>query len=567
MTVAQPYIPVSRRALDLEDYINVARRHSGWIAGPTFAGLVLSIVVAFCLPNVYEAKAQMQITPSQISSELVQSTVTSQLNERISQMKANIESRSSLAQLINNPKLRLYKDLIAKEPMEDVEDEMRRNIHIDLNPELGFTRRGASVFTISFRYNTRKGAVDTVNELISQFEAQSTTTLRDQQNTVTDFFGSEFEQAKANLDKQNELLTAFRKEHEGRLPEQEAANIAAMNSLEQQINGINQDLNQLDNARRTMEGDVTILENNLKLNATFAEEAATASSPSNVVVAKQNDELVALNRKLEQAESSLQSLRLQYAENYVDVRSMRSYVAQIRKQRDDLQAKLEKQQTEETAKPVPATKKPTNYAAAQTLATYQANIDRYRIQLRNNEADREARIKDRERFNKEIELYRAKLAETSALRAPYQDLLRNHDSAVEKYESALKKKDLTEQSRELISRKATEYLDILDPPTTPHDPASPKRPLIVAGGFVVSLMLGISLAGVQEARDTSLKNLKDVRAYTNLPVLCSIPLLENTLLVKRKRRIMYLAWSAAVILGILAVCGSLFYYSSVIAIT
>jgi hypothetical protein len=80
-------------------------------------------------------------------------------------------------------------------------------------------------------------------------------------------------------------------------------------------------------------------------------------------------------------------------------------------------------------------------------------------------------------------------------------------------------------------------------------------------------MLGLALAGVQEARDSSLKNLKDVRAYTNLPVLCSIPLLENTLLVKRKRRITALAWSAAVIIGVLAVCGSLFYYSSVIANT
>jgi hypothetical protein len=46
-------------------------------------------------------------------------------------------------------------------------------------------------------------------------------------------------------------------------------------------------------------------------------------------------------------------------------------------------------------------------------------------------------------------------------------------------------------------------------------------------------------------------------------VLCSIPLLENTLLVKRKRRITYLAWSSAVIVGILAVCGSLFYYYTV----
>jgi uncharacterized protein involved in exopolysaccharide biosynthesis len=576
MTVAQPYVPVSRRPLDLEDYINVARRHSGWIAGPTFAGLVLSIVVAFCLPNVYEAKAVMQITPSQISDQLVQSTLTQQLNERISQMESNITSRQSLATLINDPKLNLYKDLKAKEPMEDIEDEMRRAIKINVRPDMGYSRKGASVFEIGFSYSTRKGAVDTVNALITRFIAESTNTLRDQQNTVQEFFGDEYAQAKANLDKQNELLTLFRKEHEGRLPEQQPANIAALNSVENQINGINQNLIALQNQQRTIEGNVSILDNQMKLRISMDEETQEMAPPVvNSPAARQNDDLLALNRKIDQAEIGLQTLRLQYSDSYVDVRNMQAYIKSLKKQRDDLQAKQAqdqaRQQAEDAAKraatPNAPAKKTTNFRAAQTQIAYQSEIDRDRIQLKNLEADRDAMIKHRDELTKEGESYRAKLQETSALLAQYQDLMRDNDAAVKKYETALQKKELTAQSQELISRKATEYLDTLDAPTTPQKPSSPKRPLIVAGGLVVSLMLGISLAGVQEARDTSLKNLKDVRAYTNLPVLCSIPLLENTLLVKRKRRIMYLAWSAAVILGILAVCGSLFYYSSVIAIT
>ena len=49
---------------------------------------------------------------------------------------------------------------------------------------------------------------------------------------------------------------------------------------------------------------------------------------------------------------------------------------------------------------------------------------------------------------------------------------------------------------------------------------------------MLGLMVGIVLAGGKEVKNTSLKNLKDVRAYTNLPVLSSIPLLENALLVR-----------------------------------
>ncbi len=43
MTTTNPgtaYVAISRRTLDLEDYIDVARRHSAWILGPMFAGMV-----------------------------------------------------------------------------------------------------------------------------------------------------------------------------------------------------------------------------------------------------------------------------------------------------------------------------------------------------------------------------------------------------------------------------------------------------------------------------------------------------------------------------------------------
>jgi hypothetical protein len=87
----------------------------------------------------------------------------------------------------------------------------------------------------------------------------------------------------------------------------------------------------------------------------------------------------------------------------------------------------------------------------------------------------------------------------------------------------------------------------------------------VGAGIMLSFVLGLGLAGVQEAKDTSLKNLKDVRAYTNVPVLSSIPLLENTMLVRRKKRLAYLAWAAAVIVGVIAVSGALFYHYQYVA--
>ena len=279
-------------------------------------------------------------------------------------------------------------------------------------------------------------------------------------------------------------------------------------------------------------------------------------------MARQNSELENLNRQIEAGDTKLSQLLQSYKDTYPDVKELRKSLLVLKKQRDALQLKQEREQADESAKPKDAPKKTTNYRIAQSQTSLQGDIDRTNALLKSNDSDRLYKLKEQEKINKQIDDYRAKLAATSGIEARSVDLLRDQANATEKYQSMLKKQELTAQNGDLIQRKAGETLDVLDPASLPTTPASPNRFLIVGAGLALSLIVGVAMAGVQEAKDASLKNLKDVRAYTNLPVLCSIPLLENTLLVKRKKRITYLAWSAAVIVGIIAVCAALFYYYS-----
>ena len=123
-----------------------------------------------------------------------------------------------------------------------------------------------------------------------------------------------------------------------------------------------------------------------------------------------------------------------------------------------------------------------------------------------------------------------------------------------------KRKEASETARNLEEHKAGENLEVLDPASLPEQPAEPNRWAIAGIGTAMGLMVGVVLAGAKEVKNTSLKNLKDVRAYTNLPVLTSIPLLENALLVRRKRRLFWLAWSSAVVVGTIAMSTSMYYY-------
>lgn len=561
------YVAVSRRQLDLEDYIDVARRHVGWIMGPLLAGIVVSIVVAFAMPDIYVSQAELQITPAQVSDAIVKTTINQRLNERIMQMETSILSRTSLSQIIQDPRLDLYKSDRAKEPLEDVIEKMRtQDIKIAIESDVGDASRHASAFTIRFFYPDRVKARDTVQALVTKFTDQNQDTQATAENVVRNLVHDELSEAKAKLDALNEQLTKFRVDHSGQLPEQTSLNIAALTSLQQQSTSINDSLNRLAQERVQLDTHLQTLQSQLQLYDMFEKDEATATGAgAPPLMRQQSERLVQLNKTIEQNESTLAQLKLTYRSNFPDIRDMESRIAEMKRQRDDLQKKQDEEfaklQDEAAKKQPQKLKKATNYAAAQSINNVQGQIDATKALVKTNEMQRESLQKTQQANSKEIESYQQKLAATSGIEASYQEMIQNQKEASEKYLELQRKQELAEQNNDLLQRKAGENLDVLDPPSLPTTPAKPNRWMIVGAGLGISFILGLAFAGVQEAKDTSLKNLKDVRAYTNLPVLSSIPLLENTMLVRRKRRIAYLAWSAGIIIGLLAVSASLYYHS------
>jgi uncharacterized protein involved in exopolysaccharide biosynthesis len=369
--------------------------------------------------------------------------------------------------------------------------------------------------------------------------------------------------AKATLDQLTEQLTKFRVENSGKLPEQSQLNIAQLTSLQQQSTALNDSLGRVSQEQITLDAKLQQLQGSVDLLNMFDKEVPP-SVPQ--VAQRQNEQLLQLNKNIETGESNLDLLKQTYRSNYPDIKDTEARLQILRNQRDALQKKQEDElakQQEEAAKKTPEPAKratATNYQAAQSLNSALGKIEETRAAIRNNEMQRAQLLKDQQNNAKKIDEYQAKLAATSGIEATYAEMIANQRAASDKYQMLQRSQDLTEQNGELLQRKLGENLEVIDPPSLPIAPTKPNRWMIVGVGSAISFILGLAMAGVQEAKDTSLKNLKDVRAYTNLPVLSSIPLLENTMLVRRKRRIAYLGWSAAIIVGMLAVSASLYYH-------
>ncbi len=146
---------VSRRALDVEDYIDILRRHKGWIFGPFLFTLVVSVVGGYLWPDTYISKGAIKVEPQQVPESLVHATITHDMMDRINSMLQNIESRSSLTQIITT--YNLYPKERSREPLEDVMDEMIHQIHIEYphgeskrDPDWGYQSALRSQVTFSY---------------------------------------------------------------------------------------------------------------------------------------------------------------------------------------------------------------------------------------------------------------------------------------------------------------------------------------------------------------------------------------------------------------------------------
>jgi polysaccharide chain length determinant protein (PEP-CTERM system associated) len=549
MALPQNYISVSRRPPDVEDYIEMLRRYRSWIVGPMFAGLVIAVVVAFLWPDTFISKAVMRITPQQVPERLVPSAVSSQMAERLGSMQQEILSRSSLSELMQRPALDLYKKDRLRKPTEDVVEEMKRAIRISILDVPSDQRRMASAFQIQFSYTDRYKAQAVVRELVTKFTEQNVTVLRNQASLTTSFLNDEMKSAKEELDRLDAEITKFKTENQGRLPEQLQSNMASLNSLQMQMGQLNEALNRNQQEKMMLETNLQNLHSQANYLQANAEELVGAQSVK-------NERLIGLNKTIIDTETALAAARELYTKNHPDIRAFESRLTVLKTQRDA----LEREEMVEQAKVQTTTRKIINPTVARALEDNKSAVAMLLASIQVKNLDVEERVKQQAELNKAIQAYQARIEVSPLNEQRYSALLRDYQLSKDKYADMSKRREISETAQNLEERKAGENLEVLDPASLPEQPAEPNRLLIAGMGIGGGLVLGVVLAGIKEMKDASLKNLKDVRAYTNLPVLSSVPLLENALLVRRKRRLFWVAWSSAIIVGTLAMSGSMYFY-------
>lgn len=546
-------LEVSRRTPDFEDFIDIARRHRSWILGPIWAGIVISVVVAFLWPDTYVSTAMVRITSSQVPERLVATNMNRVLSERISAILEGVLSRSTLGTIIQTHDL--YPREKRRLPMDDVIEQMRKDIRTG-TVALQQNQSRVGAFPISFAYENRflaqKVTADIVNRLIDQNERE---TLQISQQT-TDFFVVEVDKAKARLDEIEKQLTAFRLQNAGSLSEDLHMNVSAMNSLDQRLSQVNASISRVTQDRLLIEGDIRIKKEQL---AKSIEAAQALNDP--VRAQAKNEELARKDREIQQAENLLAQYKEMWTPKHPDVLRMETNLSLLKRQRDSLQkadeadrkaaAELEAKQVKTPTKKVEMTGE--MIALDTGIKQGESLIEAKKLELQELHTDLT-------RLNNQVKNYQARITASPLSAQTYAQLNRDYEQAKATYTNMKAKSEESARGTAIVRNKQGETLDLLDQASLPQTATEPRRGRIVGFGAGLGFLLSLVVVGIREMKDSTLKNLKDVRAYTQLAVLGCVPLLEDDIIVKRRKRNALLGWLTTIILGILVMGGAVAYY-------
>jgi uncharacterized protein involved in exopolysaccharide biosynthesis len=489
-----------------------------------------------------------------------------------------ILNRATLTNIINSHGL--YKRKLARMPLDDVIEDMKLNdiqvlpVRQSLNAGQRETQQYPA-FEIRFAYSERFTAQKVATDLVGRFLEENVREVSQQTVSTTQFLQDRWEEAKTKLDELEQRLSVFRAQNIGRLPEEQQNNYQELAALEAQKLNLNMAMNRVNQERLLYENQLRIYRDQLtSLKDPNAPEQAAE---------RRNDKLTEKDHEIEQYEDSLATARERYKETHPDVQRLMNLLGAARMERQVIlkQDSGLKQETGKPDNPAPRLAHPSTdsepwfpVTTDQELRSVVPASAQFLREQRELDAESQrtqglilAKGVEMEDYRKQgvqldvtIRNYEARIESTPVGIREYDELIRDRDLAKKDYEDLDRRVNSFALSTALQNRQQGERLEQLDPPSLPQTPARPKRALMVAVGTGVGFVLGLCLAGLRELRTSAPRNVKDVSAYSDLPVLGSIPLLEGPEMARRRTRAAWLKWSVTSLAGVAIMSASVAHY-------
>ena len=486
-----------------------------WLGVLVFAlPFVTAISLIFSMPPLYRSTASVLVERQQVPEAFVRPTVTSDVETRLRSISQEILSRSRLDALIT--RFGLYPDLRKTRSNEEVIERMRSDIRLDFRGADLRARSSTIAFAISYRGHDPDTVAQVTNTLASFYIEENLKDRERQATGTADFLKGQVAETRKKLDGLETRVSEFRKRYLGELPQQMQANLVTFENLNSQL-------------RLNNDNQIRAAERRDSLTALIAEAASSPQTFGAPAGAPSLNESRAA--RLARLRQELASARARFTEEHPTV---------VR-----LKAQLAATEGESADSPVDAT-------AAASSSPY---VLRLRETLRATESELKVLKTEEQRLRGAIAAYQARLENTPKREQEFQELSRDYESTKQLYDLLGKRYEEAQLAESMEQRQKGERFRMLDPAIASQIPAAPNRPRLFILSLVLSLGLGAGALVLAEMLDTSFHSVSELREFSIVPVLVSVPRIVTDADRQRQRRRFRLV-AAGAMLGLVVLAGT-----------
>ena len=489
---------LGHRELTMEDYAGILRRRFWLILVSAIALLGVGLGVSFIIPAQYVSQTLVIIEQQKVPTDYVTPVITEDLGARLASMKEQILSRSRIQPIIE--RFNLFAG--GKNTMDDRIEMTQKAIGVKPIPS-GQASHGMPGFYITFKAPDARTAQQVCGEITSLFVSENLNAREQSAEGTTEFLKQQLSDSKRNLDEQDAKFAAFQQKYFGKLPEQEPSNANTLQALTTQLDAATQSLNRMQQNETFIEALISQQTHGLQ-----------SAEPATVQAVDER------KKELKDLKAQKQALDAQYTPDHPDVVAMSRRIA-------DLESQIAH----------PAAETATTSAAPSANHADPPQLQQLKAQLRALQGSIADAKQEQTRIAQEIRTYESRIESSPIVEEEYKQITRDHETALEFYNSLLKKMNESSMATALEHRQQGEQFTIMDSPNLPDAPTFPNRYVFAGGGFAFGLFLGMLIAGLLEYRDTSLRDERDIWAFTKLPTLAIISHVDDlTELAKKSKR-------------------------------
>ena len=320
------------RTYTVDELVGALKRR--WKIMAIVAGgvLALATIVIARIPDEYSARALVMVEGLHPHPDLVVPIISTSLEERVKNVRAQVYARGLLSTTIEE--LKLYPKEREKHGMDAAVEALRKDTEVHAE--------GDDAFSIIVRSKDRDAAARTANRLAELFIETNLQVRAGQVTRTRDIISQKLAEMRGDLSKSESKLISFKKEHANELPELVESRIHEREQLSKQIeiettfmNDAKRRLDLIGIAPSGKDTEVGRLEeeyDNSRAKLGAATSHLTADNP----------DVIALQRETQATLARLQAARARAAQNDLESRRMTEAANRGQKRIAALEARQEK---------------------------------------------------------------------------------------------------------------------------------------------------------------------------------------------------------------------------------